>query len=110
MAANDLVSAIGLVCIGMSFGYTSNGGKDDEAQCFEVFTRAADNGITFWDTSDMYRPFTNAISLRLCVTSVFTGECACHARASASRGAACVFLHPGISLMLDRGFMTRRTI
>lgn len=56
---NDLVSAIGLGCMGMSFSYTSNGGKDDEAQCFEVFTRAADMGITFWDTSDMYGPFTN---------------------------------------------------
>lgn len=50
VAANDLVSAIGLDCIGMFFGYTSNGGKDDEAWCFDVFTRCADIGITFWDT------------------------------------------------------------
>jgi len=31
VATNDLVSAIGLSCIGMSFSYISNGGKDDEA-------------------------------------------------------------------------------
>jgi aryl-alcohol dehydrogenase-like predicted oxidoreductase len=54
----DLVSAQGLGCMGMSFGYTSYGGYDDE-ESFNVLTRAADMGITFWDTSDIYGPFTN---------------------------------------------------
>ncbi|KAK8058082.1 aldo-keto reductase [Apiospora phragmitis] len=55
---NDSVSALGLGCMGMSFGYTSNGGYD-EAESLKVLTRAADLGITFWDTSDIYGPFTN---------------------------------------------------
>lgn len=52
------VSAQGLGCMGMSFAYTSFGGMDDEesARCL---TRAADLGITFWDTSDVYGPHTN---------------------------------------------------
>ncbi|KAH6657188.1 aldo-keto reductase [Truncatella angustata] len=52
------VSAQGLGCMGMSFGYTSYGGYDDE-ESLRVLTRAADLGITFWDTSDVYGPFTN---------------------------------------------------
>ncbi|KAK8003256.1 hypothetical protein PG989_002975 [Apiospora arundinis] len=54
----DSVSALGLGCMGMSFGYTSGGGWDD-AESLKVLTRAADLGITFWDTSDIYGPFTN---------------------------------------------------
>lgn len=42
----------------MSFAYTSFGGQDDE-ESLKVLTRAADLGITFWDTSDIYGPFTN---------------------------------------------------
>ncbi|KAI8626304.1 aldo-keto reductase [Xylariaceae sp. FL1651] len=55
---DDLVSAVGLGCMGMSFSYASFGGFNDE-ESFKVLTRAADLGITFWDTSDMYGPFTN---------------------------------------------------
>jgi aryl-alcohol dehydrogenase-like predicted oxidoreductase len=44
--------------MGMSFGYTSYGGYDDAAS-LEVLTKAADLGINFWDTSDIYGPFTN---------------------------------------------------
>ncbi len=47
------VSAIGLGCMGMSFSYTSFGGYDD-AESLGVLTRAADLGVTFWDTSDIY--------------------------------------------------------
>lgn len=54
----DSVSAQGLGCMGMSFGYTSFGGYDDKASA-EVLTAAADSGITFWDTSDVYGPHTN---------------------------------------------------
>jgi aryl-alcohol dehydrogenase-like predicted oxidoreductase len=44
--------------MGMSFGYTSFGGYDDSASA-EVLTKAADLGVTFWDTSDIYGPHTN---------------------------------------------------
>ncbi|KAF3761741.1 Aldo/keto reductase [Cryphonectria parasitica EP155] len=55
---DDLVSAQGLGCMGMSFAYTSFGGQDDE-ESLRVLTRAADIGVTFWDTSDVYGPFKN---------------------------------------------------
>ncbi|KAI3325143.1 aldo-keto reductase [Xylariaceae sp. AK1471] len=55
---DDSVSAIGLGCMGMSFSYASFGGFNDE-ESFRVLTKAADSGITFWDTADMYGPFTN---------------------------------------------------
>ncbi|WPG97996.1 Hypothetical protein R9X50_00077900 [Acrodontium crateriforme] len=55
---DDYVSAQGLGCMGMSFGYSSYGGYDDKASA-EVLTKAADMGITFWDTSDVYGPHTN---------------------------------------------------
>lgn len=55
---DDLVSAQGLGCMGMSFAYTSYGGYDD-AESAKVLTKAADLGITFWDTSDIYGPHTN---------------------------------------------------
>ena len=55
---NDSVSAQGLGCMGMSFAYTSFGGYNDKAS-LEVLTAAADMGITLWDTSDIYGPYTN---------------------------------------------------
>jgi len=50
---DDAVSAEGLGCMGMSFGYTSNGGFNNQ-QSYEVLTKAADMGVTLWDTSDVY--------------------------------------------------------
>ncbi|KAI0397014.1 aldo-keto reductase [Xylariaceae sp. FL0594] len=55
---DDSVSAIGLGCMGMTYAYKSFGGFDDE-ESFKVLTAAADVGITFWDTADVYGPFTN---------------------------------------------------
>ena len=49
------VPAIGLGCMGMSEFY----GSTSEAQNLRVLDRAAGIGCTFWDTSDMYGPFTN---------------------------------------------------
>jgi aryl-alcohol dehydrogenase-like predicted oxidoreductase len=49
------VPAIGLGCMGMSEFY----GASSEAQNLRVLDRAADIGCTFWDTADMYGPFTN---------------------------------------------------
>jgi len=53
------VPAIGLGCMGMSEFY----GPSSEAQNLRVLDRAAELGCTFWDTSDMYGPFTNEILL-----------------------------------------------
>jgi aryl-alcohol dehydrogenase-like predicted oxidoreductase len=53
------VPAIGLGCMGMSDSY----GSSSEAQNLSVLARAADIGCTFWDTSDIYGPFTNEILL-----------------------------------------------
>ena len=49
------VSAVGLGCMGMSFAY---GPFDDEVS-IRVLRRALDLGINFWDTAELYGPFTN---------------------------------------------------
>jgi aryl-alcohol dehydrogenase-like predicted oxidoreductase len=53
------VPAVGLGCMGMSDFY----GSSSEAQNLSVLERAASIGCTFWDTSDIYGPFTNEILL-----------------------------------------------
>jgi aryl-alcohol dehydrogenase-like predicted oxidoreductase len=47
------VSAIGLGCMGMSISLMLSTGRDEE-EVFQTLTKAADLGITFWDTSDAY--------------------------------------------------------
>ncbi len=49
------VSMLGLGCMGMSEFY----GAKDEAGSIETLHHALDIGIGFWDTADMYGPFTN---------------------------------------------------
>ncbi|MFY0407573.1 aldo/keto reductase [Solicola sp. PLA-1-18] len=49
------VSALGLGCMGMSEFY----GTIDEAEAVRTLDRAVDLGVTFFDTADMYGPFTN---------------------------------------------------
>lgn len=53
------VPAIGLGCMGMSDFY----GDSSEAQNLAVLERAAELGCRFWDTADMYGPFTNELLL-----------------------------------------------
>ena len=53
------VPAVGLGCMGMSDFY----GSSSEAQNLSVLDRAVEIGCTFWDTADMYGPFTNEILL-----------------------------------------------
>lgn len=50
-----VVSAIGLGCMGMSEFY----GRSDEQQAVDTIKAAIDLGVTFFDTADMYGPFTN---------------------------------------------------
>ena len=50
------VSAIGLGCMGMSFGY---GPARDVAEMTALLRAAVDRGVTFFDTAQVYGPFTN---------------------------------------------------
>lgn len=50
------VSALGLGCMGMSFGY---GPPADKGEMIELIHKAIDSGVTFFDTAEVYGPFTN---------------------------------------------------
>src|SRR6202140_4050080 len=50
------VSAIGLGCMGMSFGL---GPPADKKEMISLIRAAVDRGITFFDTAEVYGPFTN---------------------------------------------------
>jgi aryl-alcohol dehydrogenase-like predicted oxidoreductase len=50
------VSAIGLGCMGMSFGY---GPPKDKQEMIEIIRSAVDLGVTFFDTAEVYGAFTN---------------------------------------------------
>ena len=50
------VSAIGLGCMGMSFGY---GPPADKQEMVKLIRTAVDRGVTFFDTAEVYGPFTN---------------------------------------------------
>jgi aryl-alcohol dehydrogenase-like predicted oxidoreductase len=50
------VSALGLGCMGMSFGY---GPAGDRQEMIALIRAAVDRGITFLDTAEAYGPFTN---------------------------------------------------
>ncbi len=50
------VSAIGLGCMGMSFSYAP---FPDKKEMISLLRSAVDRGITFFDTAEVYGPFTN---------------------------------------------------
>src|SRR5688572_24683549 len=50
------VSALGFGCMGISFGYGAATSRDDG---IAVIRAAVDGGITFFDTAEVYGPFTN---------------------------------------------------
>jgi aryl-alcohol dehydrogenase-like predicted oxidoreductase len=50
------VSAIGLGCMGLSFGY---GPATEKQQAITLIRSAFDRGVTFFDTAEAYGPFTN---------------------------------------------------
>ena len=54
--SNLEVSAIGLGCMGMSFSY---GTPPDSEEMVSLLHAAVDRGVTFFDTAEVYGPFTN---------------------------------------------------
>lgn len=50
------VSALGLGCMGLNFGY---GTVTDKKDAIRLIRKAYDLGITFFDTAEVYGPFTN---------------------------------------------------
>jgi aryl-alcohol dehydrogenase-like predicted oxidoreductase len=50
------VSALGLGCMGLSFGY---GPATEKQQAITLIRSAFDRGVTFFDTAECYGPFTN---------------------------------------------------
>lgn len=57
LGKSDLeVSAIGLGCMGMSFGY---GPPADQQQMISLIRTAVERGVTFFDTAEVYGPYTN---------------------------------------------------
>src|SRR6476659_10151740 len=52
------VSALGLGCMSMSFGY---GPAGDERDMAEVIRAAVGLGVTLFDTAEVYGPFTNEV-------------------------------------------------
>ncbi len=50
------VSALGLGCMGMSFGY---GPAGDKQEMISLIRSAVERGVTFFDTAEVYGPFTN---------------------------------------------------
>jgi aryl-alcohol dehydrogenase-like predicted oxidoreductase len=54
--SNLEVSALGLGCMGMSFGY---GPAADKQEMISLIRSTVERGITFFDTAEVYGPFTN---------------------------------------------------
>ncbi|MGA2339698.1 MAG: aldo/keto reductase [Terracidiphilus sp.] len=54
--SNLEVSAMGLGCMGMSFSY---GAPKDVPEMISLIRAAVDRGVTFFDTAEVYGPFTN---------------------------------------------------
>ncbi len=50
------VSAIGLGCMGLSFGY---GPVADRGEMIKLLHKAVESGVTFFDTAEVYGPYTN---------------------------------------------------
>src|SRR6202011_5131331 len=54
--SNLEVSAIGLGCMGMSYGY---GPAGDKQEMISLIRAAFERGVTFFDTAEAYGPFIN---------------------------------------------------
>lgn len=61
LGKNDLeVSALGLGCMGLSFGYGNSIAKED---AIKLIRSAFERGVTFFDTAEAYGPFDNEVLL-----------------------------------------------
>ena len=56
--SNLEVSAMGLGCMGMSFGY---GTIADTKEMIALIHKAVENGVTFFDTAEVYGPYINEV-------------------------------------------------
>jgi aryl-alcohol dehydrogenase-like predicted oxidoreductase len=65
--SNLEVSALGLGCMGMSFSY---GVVHDEQEMISLMHAAVERGITFFDTAEVYGPFTNEVLLGKALPSI----------------------------------------
>jgi aryl-alcohol dehydrogenase-like predicted oxidoreductase len=54
--SNLEVSALGFGCMGLSFGY---GPATDRPEAIKLIRSAVERGVTFFDTAEVYGPFTN---------------------------------------------------
>src|SRR3989441_11914722 len=54
--SNLEVSAVGLGCMGMTFSY---GPAGDKREMISLLRSAVERGVTFFDTAEVYGPFTN---------------------------------------------------
>src|SRR3954465_1044129 len=54
--SNLEVSALGLGCMGLSFGY---GPATDKREAISLIRAAVEKGVTFFDTAEIYGPLTN---------------------------------------------------
>src|SRR5437763_13491460 len=54
--SNLEVSALGLGCMGLSFGY---GPATDKQEAISLIRSAVERGVTFFDTAEIYGPLTN---------------------------------------------------
>src|SRR5229473_4603015 len=54
--SNLEVSALGLGCMGLSYGY---GPATDKQEAISLIRTAVERGITFFDTAEAYGPFKN---------------------------------------------------
>lgn len=61
------VSALGLGCMGMSFSY---GAVHDEKEMIHLMHKAVDLGVTFFDTAEVYGPFTNEVLVGKALSSI----------------------------------------
>ena len=61
--SNLEVSTLGLGCMGMSFSY---GVVHDKQEMISLLRTAVERGITFFDTAEVYGPFTNEELDALC--------------------------------------------
>src|SRR5580658_6908120 len=50
------VSALGFGCMGLSFGF---GPPTEKQEAIKVIRAAVEGGVTFFDTAEVYGPFTN---------------------------------------------------